>query len=350
MPDGKVAVCGEGEHEEFAVGRYAGERDAFSCPACIVKRVCLAAERTGVCIKADGTQAVLHLVVFSGYAHAVRGTEIERSSIGRESGECLKGSGRGQKWGADNLLPFHVVNHDIGGIIHDFHAVRVGGMEHLLGIVHRECHKIAGGMPRRVDQCRNGLRCFRIQFLYLSFLYDVGPSVVGTEVEQHFLRVLPAEGMAVHAAVAGHLVGEDGCFLIVFQTTLVDAHLVPGLVARFYQPVGDVGVYLLFGDVEVERGVFFPFVSSLGLQADGDGRCGVYEPFPFGGTDGYLPVAGCDGSFFIACPVYGPETGGMAAVRQGEAWGSHVRGKRDFGIIGRYGRPVTGMAVDMYVL
>lgn len=96
--------------------------------------------------------------------------------------------------------------------------------------------------------------------------------------------------MAVHAAVAGHLVGEDGCFLIVFQTTLVDAHLVPGLVARFYQPVGDVGVYLLFGDVEVERGVFFPFVSSLGLQADGDGRCGVYEPFPFGGTDGYLPL------------------------------------------------------------
>ena len=120
--------------------------------------------------------------------------------------------------------------------------------------------------------------------------------------------------------------------------------------ALFYQPVGDVGVYLLFGDVEVERGVFFPFVSSLGLQADGDGRCGVYEPFPFGGTDGYLPVAGCDGSFFIACPVYGPETGGMAAVRQGEAWGSHVRGKRDFGIIGRYGRPATGMAVDMYVL
>lgn len=46
-------------------------------------------------------------------------------------------------------------------------------------------------------------------------------------------------------------------------------------------------------------------------------------------------------------------------ARRREAWqlsgrakqgGSHVRGKRDFGIIGRYGRPVTGMAVDMYVL
>ena len=100
----------------------------------------------------------------------------------------------------------------------------------------------------------------------------------------------------------------------------------------------------------MERGVFFPFVSSLGLQADGDGRCGVYEPFPFGGTDGYLPLR-------VVTVVSSSPARYMA--RRREAWqlsgrekhgGAMFGGSVDFGIIGRYGRPVTGMAVDMYVL
>ena len=56
--------------------------------------------------------------------------------------------------------------------------------------------------------------------------------------------------MAVHARIIGILPVRDGSFLEVFNAPFADFHLMPDLVSRFDQAIGQIGIYLILGNID----------------------------------------------------------------------------------------------------
>jgi len=56
-------------------------------------------------------------------------------------------------------------------------------------------------MPGRVDQCRYRPIGFRIERFYPVAIHKHGTAILCTDMEQHFVRVLHAKRMAVHAII-----------------------------------------------------------------------------------------------------------------------------------------------------
>lgn len=97
--------------------------------------------------------------------------------------------------------------------------------------------------------------------VFLRFsIYNVSTRQFGTHVEQHFLRVLPAEGMAVHTVMVGQAVFDDRGLFIIGDMTLVDSHFIPQFISRFYQSVDQIFVYRVGRYMPQKSGVALPFV------------------------------------------------------------------------------------------
>ena len=63
-----------------------------------------------------------------------------------------------------------------------------------------------------------------------------------THVEEHPVRILHTEGMAVHAILFRLTVLDDGRLLVVGEASLVDTHLSPEFIPRLNETIGYVGI------------------------------------------------------------------------------------------------------------
>lgn len=76
MPDGEVAVVGEGKHEVATVVRRAWEGYALALGGGVYKGIYAVAERTGGGIERDAAKVVTDLLVLGGYLAGLGGAEV----------------------------------------------------------------------------------------------------------------------------------------------------------------------------------------------------------------------------------------------------------------------------------
>ena len=99
-------------------------------------------------------------------------------------------------------------------------------------------------------------------------------------MEKHPVRILHAEGMAVHTIIVRQLIVEKCLFRKIFQTTLVDPHPVPHTVARRDTAINQIGIDFIFGYPDGKRRISKPPAVFTDIDSDRKGsscRC-VQQP------------------------------------------------------------------------
>jgi len=113
MPDGEIAIVGEGVHQVSSIVGRSWPAYALAFGSSIDERIDLLADMTSSGIKAHAAEAVAFLVVVGRIDLTAGSDEIEPEAIGRESGtilgpECLHDEGV-----ADNLMRLCIIDKHI---------------------------------------------------------------------------------------------------------------------------------------------------------------------------------------------------------------------------------------------
>ena len=121
------------------------------------------------------------------------------------------------------------------------------------GLVGGESHIVGGGMPEAVYERSDGLVGLGVQFFYLLTVGIDHTSVAVASMEDESLRAALLEKVTVDAVVGGKLVFKDWRLFEILYATLIEAHLFPYDISWCNEPIGDVGIYLVGYDIDVER-------------------------------------------------------------------------------------------------
>ena len=284
VPDVEHAVVAEGEHQEAAVGRYAGQGDALA-EAVGAEHQLAGPELVGVGVERLAVEVVLDLLgahddlglVAYGVAELEVGTAVvDGLAVGGPAGEYLEL--RGVALDVGHLVPLHVVGNEIAGRVEHLDLVQVAGVEALARVVGRVDDEGQPGMPRRVDASRDDGVVLHVDLPQPAVVVDDGAALVLAGVELHALRVVllvvvAVDALAVQLGAAEHVVDHHP-LVVVLKAALVKRQLLVGDVAGRNQAVADVGVDAIVRHVDLERLVAAPLVAALGIDLDIDGSAG----------------------------------------------------------------------------
>ena len=324
MPDGEVAVSVAGEAKEASVGRNAGEGDAVSIGRGVVEAFQGVPEAHVLCVEGYAVQAVAHVLVLLGHFHSPGRAEVQPLPVRREGGEGLKMVFAFGKGAPAYLFAVDVVHHYIGGHVIHFYPVFPMVVERLQGLVHGKSDIVSGRMPVWVHQRADGRICPGVKLLYGCAFYEYGSSMGRPHMENASGRVSVQGGVAVHAVAVRKVVGQDGRLLVTRQVPLVDAHLLPALVAGRDKPEGNVRVDI-FLDANGETLVSLP----LPVHACQHGHFHLvpgHQLFPQARRNGEQALLSLYG-----VPLY--VEGAFFASGIGEIEGSHVAGNRHKAVV-----------------
>ena len=164
VPDAELSVVGERVAEEPTVVGGAGEGNGFLLCLGIDDGLDMVAE--GSCgrveidaaeVIADGVKTHFRPLPVEGGGNGAGGTEIKRTSVGREDGEGLVDGVLFEQGREDELVFLDVVNLNVGGFIEHLDAVGVGTVEELTRGVGGIGDIAARGMPVGIDAETEGL-------------------------------------------------------------------------------------------------------------------------------------------------------------------------------------------------
>ena len=241
MPDGEGAVVLHGEEQVAAVGadarmtdggRNAGCRELLA--ACRQLRpddlwaengVYLRTQLARLFIEGNAAETVLQLLELLGQLHMRRPAEIDVAAVGREGGEGLESQTVGER-----------------SLVVDLKAFARGGVEGRDDDIGREYHVASRRTEAEIDAARHHLGCLQGEFSQHSVLVEHGSAALSAYIHHGQLRVLMAESMAVHAAVAHLLIVADNALVEVLNAPLAQGEVVEYLVVGLNEAVGKTGV------------------------------------------------------------------------------------------------------------
>ena len=100
-------------------------------------------------------------------------------------------------------------------------------MEVLVGLIGRKSDIPAGWMPIRINERSRLTVPFQRNLLYLPMINQVSPIMRTPLMKKHLFPLSLTKGMAVHTTIICRLVIKNRLFNIVFNTSLINPHLVP---------------------------------------------------------------------------------------------------------------------------
>ena len=156
---------------------------------------------------------------------------------------------------------FHIIDNDIRLQVEYFHLLLLDSVEELLDIVDRRRDVLSRRMPVRISQVTDGLLRLGLQPLDLFPADDISAVMHSTHVQHHPVRIIHTERMAVDAIIARHIIPDNRFLVKRFQITLINAHDMPFLIARFNQPIDQMAVDRAFVDMDLKRFPGFPAAS-----------------------------------------------------------------------------------------
>ena len=94
------------------------------------------------------------------------------------------------------------------------------------------------------------------------------PGVNPALVKKHPVRILHAEGMAIHAIIVRRLIVKKCFFRKILQTTLVNPHPVPHAVAGRDTAIDQIGIDFIFDNPDGKRRISKPFAIFADINPD----------------------------------------------------------------------------------
>ena len=258
VPDGEVAVVGQGEHQVAAVVGRAGEGNALAQGGGVYQGVYPLAEGAVGGIEVDGAQVVAYLLVFGRDYFGCRRAEVEFTAVGREDGKGFVSVLPLQQWGKEEFVGLGMIDQHVGSQIEDFDAFVLDHVERLAGAVHRVGDVLARRMPVGIDAGRQGGVGLRIEQLALTILLHQRGTVRTAYMQAQPRGVGAVESMAVDAHARHLSVLQQRTFFEGGEVALVDAHLAVDFVAGGYLAVNHAVVYGTGADVHGEGTVLYP--------------------------------------------------------------------------------------------
>lgn len=268
--------------------------------------------------------------------YARTGTEIKCFAVGGKNGKVLQPVGGREQRRSVDFIGGDVVEHNVGMEVVDFDNLVVRFIERHLRVVVRESDIVAPGMPVGVDETGDGIIRPGIQFHRFAVFHQQGAGVDFPHVHNHLGRVVPVKRMAVHAVMAGPVVGYDFFFAERRKVSLIDTHFVPVGIGRLYQAVGEVAVDRVGRDVEGERSVLVPLSVLPGIEGYGYriARAFVQQALPLPGGNFDVRLSRHD-----EAGVLSRKQGfTLSTLRRAEVKGGDIDGNRRADIVGENSR------------
>ena len=128
-------------------------------------------------------------------------------------------------------MPFQIIYKDIWLFIIYFYTIRIIPVECLQSLVCGKSNVFTTGMPTWVNKRRDFIGNFSINLFHLITIYNISSPIYCTHMEQHFVRILIWERVAIHAVLIGLWVCENGLFFKVCNISLINPHLVPRFIS-----------------------------------------------------------------------------------------------------------------------
>ena len=199
MPDRERSVGSRCTEQIFPVRGDTGEQDASPFCFRLKDRVDNRTERPAFWVEGDAAKTIAEVAQLAWNFQCRGGTEIKLLPIRRKGWERFKTAFREQSLRCDNFLFLHVVDDYIRCLVIYFRTVH--WMRVLRRIVDGKSNKLSGRMPGRINQGRDRLVGFRIERLHPVAIHQYGAAILCTDMEQHFIRILHAKRMTVHAII-----------------------------------------------------------------------------------------------------------------------------------------------------
>ena len=263
VPDGEVAVVGQGEHQVAAVIRRTGEGNALAQGGSVYQGIYLLTEGAIGWVEVNGAQVVAYFLVLGRNDFGCRRTEIKLTTIGRENGESLESILPLQQWRKEQFVGLGMIDQHVGSQVEDFDALVLDHMERLAGVVHRIGDVLARRMPVGIDAGRQGRVGLRVEQLTLAIVLHQRGAVRTAYMQAQPGRVGAVESMAVDAHTRHLGVFQQRTLFEGGEVALVDAHFAVDFVAGGYLAVDHAVVYGTGADVHGEGTELYPAVLLL---------------------------------------------------------------------------------------
>ena len=270
VPDGEVAVVGEGEQEPSAVVAGAGPGEALAHLDGVEHGVDRRAEAGSLGVEGDAAEVVLLVLEMRRILLLAAGHVVERAAVGGEHGGVLAPVLRLEQRVGDDLVGRGIIDEHVALEVEHLDALVAHDVESLARLIRREGAILAARVPVGIDHRAAQLVIAGLEPLAAAVrLYHRGP-VVAAHVEHEPRGVGPVGRVAVDAH-AGHLrVLQDGRLVERGEVALVESHVTIHLVARCDAAIGESpGVHGMGADVDLEVAVLLPPVALAGA----DGEC-----------------------------------------------------------------------------
>ncbi|MDR1864506.1 MAG: hypothetical protein LBR08_02940 [Bacteroidales bacterium] len=188
---------------------------------------------------------------------------------------------------------FRVIHRKVGIAVVHLNKVASGGMKRLRSPVQRKGDVASLRMPAGIDGCGEAAGDFGIYLCHAAVLHKDGSRMLRAYVEEHRLRVVPAKGVAVHAAAVGERVEHHGRFVECFQMPLVNSHLPPVFVSGFNEAVCHVWINDVWGDEQENVAVTLPscLFACKDFHREGFARVSAQEGCPLFPRDVHVAAA-----------------------------------------------------------
>ena len=279
VPDGERAIVRAREAEVATVRRALREVGRALSQACIVERIDLVAERSVLRVEAEPAQRILQLADRieqvarrrDGVAAGVRRRTIDDgASVGREAREGLERLRRiaCHLW-QEHLIVVEVCDAEVRHRIIDLQAMALEGMECRDDDVAREDGILTRRVPVTIDGAALHVGRLERHLAELAVAVEDGAALLAAQVEEAVLPLVAAVDVAVHAAVAQLVAVGEVARLEALGAALLDRDVVPHLIARLDESIGDEGVDAVGRHAPRERGILPPL--AVLLCGDGDG-------------------------------------------------------------------------------
>jgi hypothetical protein len=206
----------------------------------------------GACcgVEIDATQVIAYRVkLMTALRQSACRTEIKRTAVCRENGECLIYRVIFEKGREQQLIFLNVIDLKVGGCIKDLDAVVVGTMEQLVRGIGRISDIPSRRMPVWIDAKAESLVGLSVVSGDRAIvLAQQRGTMRSTDMKTHVSRVTTIEAMAVDTSLELCVLNQSS-LIERGEVAFINAHLTPHLVTRLYKTITDAVVNAVRTDI-----------------------------------------------------------------------------------------------------